>query len=125
MASVGVTQPTGTEPAGLRSDLRVSCRHPAFQARNLAHGLRSENRSPSLAAPAEYPPTTTAAVRPISLCASALALFALLQPVAQTQTIDLAVPYPPTTEPVVARMLEMADVGPDDDVVDLGSGAGV
>lgn len=67
---------------------------------------------------------TTAAVRPISLCASALALFALLQSAAQAQTIALDVPYVPTPEPVVARMLEMADVGPDDYVVDLGSGDG-
>ena len=67
---------------------------------------------------------TTAAVRPLSLCASALALFGLLQSAAQAQTIALDVPYVPTPEPVVARMLEMADVGPDDYVVDLGSGDG-
>lgn len=67
---------------------------------------------------------TIAALRPISLCASALALFAMLQPAAQAQTIALDVPYVPTPQPVVARMLEMANVGPDDYVVDLGSGDG-
>ncbi|MBV7563964.1 50S ribosomal protein L11 methyltransferase [Pseudomonas sp. sia0905] len=67
---------------------------------------------------------TTAAVRPLTLCASALALFGLLQSAAQAQAIALDVPYVPTPEPVVARMLEMADVGPDDYVVDLGSGDG-
>lgn len=34
------------------------------------------------------------------------------------------VPYVPTPEPVVDRMLELADVGPDDVVYDLGSGDG-
>lgn len=67
---------------------------------------------------------TTAAIRPLSLCASALALFGLLQGSAQAQTIALDVPYVPTPQPVVARMLEMADVGPDDYVIDLGSGDG-
>lgn len=67
---------------------------------------------------------TTAAIRPFSLCASALALFGLLQGSAQAQTIALDVPYVPTPQPVVARMLEMADVGTDDYVIDLGSGDG-
>lgn len=67
---------------------------------------------------------TTAAIRPFSLCASALVLFGLLQGSAQAQTIALDVPYVPTPQPVVARMLEMADVGTDDYVIDLGSGDG-
>lgn len=38
--------------------------------------------------------------------------------------IDLDVPYVPTREPVVEKMLEMADVQKDDFVIDLGSGDG-
>ena len=37
---------------------------------------------------------------------------------------DLDVPYVPTPRPVVAAMLDMADVGPDDYLIDLGSGDG-
>ena len=38
--------------------------------------------------------------------------------------VRLDVPYVPTPHSVVRRMLEMADVQPDDDLVDLGSGDG-
>ncbi len=37
---------------------------------------------------------------------------------------DLEVPYVPTPRPVVAAMLDMAEVGPDDYLIDLGSGDG-
>ena len=37
---------------------------------------------------------------------------------------DLEVPYVPTPRPVVAAMLDMAAVGPDDYLIDLGSGDG-
>ncbi len=40
------------------------------------------------------------------------------------QTQDLDVPYVPTPQPVVDKMLDMADVGPGDYVIDLGSGDG-
>jgi hypothetical protein len=43
---------------------------------------------------------------------------------APAQRPDLDVPYVPTRYPVVAKMLEMAKVGPDDYVIDLGSGDG-
>lgn len=39
-------------------------------------------------------------------------------------TIESDVPYVPTPQPVVNRMLRVADVGPDDVVYDLGSGDG-
>jgi len=41
-----------------------------------------------------------------------------------TRTQDLDVPYVPTPHQVVERMLDMADVGPGDYVIDLGSGDG-
>lgn len=41
-----------------------------------------------------------------------------------TDTVDSDVPYVPTPEPVVNRMLEMADVDENDVVYDLGSGDG-
>ena len=66
----------------------------------------------------------TPLARPFSLFAAPVALLGLLAAPAQAQTIALDVPYVPTPEPVVARMLEMANVGPDDYVVDLGSGDG-
>ncbi|TBU94476.1 methyltransferase domain-containing protein [Phytopseudomonas dryadis] len=66
-----------------------------------------------------------ASARPFSLFALSLGMLSLLQlPGALAQTPALDVPYVPTPEPVVARMLEMADVGPDDYVIDLGSGDG-
>ena len=40
------------------------------------------------------------------------------------QPTESDVPYVPTPEPVVDRMLELADVGPNDVVYDLGSGDG-
>lgn len=43
---------------------------------------------------------------------------------AQVTPPQLDVPYVPTPEPVVARMLEMANVQEDDYVIDLGSGDG-
>ncbi len=43
---------------------------------------------------------------------------------ANTRTQDLDVPFVPTPQPVVDRMLELADVGPGDYVIDLGSGDG-
>ncbi|MBE7375131.1 SAM-dependent methyltransferase [Pseudomonas lopnurensis] len=51
-----------------------------------------------------------------------LALFAVTTVQAQTRQLD--VPYVPTPDSVVARMLEMAEVGPGDRVIDLGSGDG-
>ncbi|MCD0504642.1 methyltransferase domain-containing protein [Bordetella petrii] len=43
---------------------------------------------------------------------------------AQTDPVRLDVPFVPTPEDAVARMLEMGDVGPEDTVIDLGSGDG-
>lgn len=43
---------------------------------------------------------------------------------AQAQPPRLDVPYVPTPEPVVAHMLQLAEIGPDDYVIDLGSGDG-
>ncbi|MFB6097997.1 MAG: SAM-dependent methyltransferase, partial [Salinibacter sp.] len=43
---------------------------------------------------------------------------------APADTIETDVPYVPTPMPVVDRMLEMANVGPNDVVYDLGSGDG-
>ncbi|APU31580.1 methyltransferase [Ectopseudomonas alcaliphila JAB1] len=55
---------------------------------------------------------------PVSLLAS------LVVGPAQAQPPRLDVPYVPTPEPVVAHMLELAEIGPDDYVIDLGSGDG-
>jgi len=43
---------------------------------------------------------------------------------AQGERVQLDVPFVPTPEHAVAKMLEMADVGPQDTVIDLGSGDG-
>ncbi|MEI2415777.1 methyltransferase domain-containing protein [Orrella sp. JC864] len=65
------------------------------------------------------------AARPVRaaarLAAAALAL-AAAPALAQFQTLD--VPYVPTPEAVVQAMLRLADVRPDDYVIDLGSGDG-
>ena len=44
-------------------------------------------------------------------------------PIAPSE-LDLDVPYVPTPRPVVAAMLDMAELGPDDYLIDLGSGDG-
>ncbi|ARS47904.1 methyltransferase [Ectopseudomonas mendocina] len=59
-----------------------------------------------------------------SLTLSAGLLAGLLIDTAQAQPPRLDVPYVPTPEPVVAHMLELAEIGPDDYVIDLGSGDG-
>ena len=41
-----------------------------------------------------------------------------------TDSVSLDVPYVPTPQEVVNRMLEVAEVGPDDFIIDLGSGDG-
>ena len=45
-------------------------------------------------------------------------------PPAAPSAADLEVPYVPTPRPVVAAMLDLAGVGPDDFLIDLGSGDG-
>ncbi len=59
-----------------------------------------------------------------TLCASLLPLTLLFSNTSQAQAPSLDVPYVPTPYGVVARMLEMAEVGPDDHLIDLGSGDG-
>ena len=61
--------------------------------------------------------------RPASLAVLALLLTALLPAHAQIAP-ELDVPYVPTPDRVVARMLAMADVKAGDTVIDLGSGDG-
>lgn len=61
--------------------------------------------------------------RPASLAVLALLLAALFPAHAQI-TPELDVPYVPTPDRVVARMLAMADVKAGDTVIDLGSGDG-
>ena len=61
--------------------------------------------------------------RPASLAVLALLLTALLPAHAQLAP-ELDVPYVPTPDRVVARMLAMADVKAGDTVIDLGSGDG-
>jgi len=56
--------------------------------------------------------------------AAATVLILLFACNSDTRTQDLDVPYVPTPQPVVERMLDMADVGPGDYVIDLGSGDG-
>jgi hypothetical protein len=70
------------------------------------------------------------------LCAAGLATFCLytavlaaaspasVQESADSSYLERIVPYVPTPEDVVEKMLELAGVGPDDIVYDLGSGDG-
>ena len=53
-----------------------------------------------------------------------VAVTALLAAAGSTQGVEIAAPYVPTAPSVVERMLEIARVGRDDYVIDLGSGDG-
>ena len=57
-------------------------------------------------------------------CRWLLAAFALLAVAGNVHTAEIAAPYVPTAPSVVERMLEIAKVGPQDYVIDLGSGDG-
>lgn len=63
-------------------------------------------------------------VRHSSLLAALPLLLTVLLPAHAQDAPSLDVPYVPTPDRVVARMLEMADVKPGDTVIDLGSGDG-
>lgn len=55
---------------------------------------------------------------------AAVSGFGFLAPASAAQAVSLDVPYVPTPDVVVHRMLEVAQVGPQDFVIDLGSGDG-
>lgn len=57
-------------------------------------------------------------------CAPALAFSAPEPPAKPAEGGEIVVPYEPTPEIVVQTMLRIADVGPADSVIDLGSGDG-
>lgn len=59
----------------------------------------------------------------VSIKHLAIAAFLLMLPLTSAAQ-DLDVPYVPTPQPVVERMLDMVDVQPSDYVIDLGSGDG-
>ncbi|WP_038852311.1 SAM-dependent methyltransferase [Bordetella petrii] len=71
-------------------------------------------------APALAVPVNRRALR--HAMAATLAVAAL--PLQAAELVELDVPFVPTPEKAVARMLEMAAVGPQDTVFDLGSGDG-
>lgn len=66
--------------------------------------------------------------RPMAWAIFAVGLFSLLIGISaraqDAATLQLNVPYVPTPQPVVKKMLEMANVGKDDLLYDLGSGDG-
>lgn len=59
-----------------------------------------------------------------SVCTSLAVILAMMAGEATLQAQDLDVPYVPTPQDVVERMLEIADVKEGDYVIDLGSGDG-
>jgi hypothetical protein len=65
-------------------------------------------------------------VQPLRVCRSALAAaaLALLSSWSAADGANTSVPYVPTPQPVVDRMLQIANVGPQDYLIDLGSGDG-
>ena len=60
--------------------------------------------------------------RSVSVVITSIALFLFIHPAADAQKLDVA--YVPTPDFVVERMLDMADVGPGDYVIDPGCGDG-
>ena len=59
-----------------------------------------------------------------SLLLAAFSGFGFMATAPAAHAVSLDVPYVPTPSDVVNRMLELAEVGPDDFVIDLGSGDG-
>ena len=75
--------------------------------------------------PAPRPaPSTQAFSRRQALAALAATLVLAATPGRAADPVRLDVPFVPTPEDAVARMLDMAQVGPQDTVIDLGSGDG-
>ena len=66
----------------------------------------------------------TLLARSARACAKSLAAGALVLSCAPSFAADSSVPYVPTPQNVVDRMLEVAKVGPQDYLIDLGSGDG-
>jgi SAM-dependent methyltransferase len=62
------------------------------------------------------------AIKPVSSLITILGLFLIFSTCTKAQRLD--VPYVPTPDSIVERMLEMASVGPGDYVIDLGCGDG-
>lgn len=60
----------------------------------------------------------------VAACSNAQELAPLPGDREDVPPVRLDVPYVPTPDEIVARMLDMADVGPDDHLIDLGSGDG-
>ncbi len=60
----------------------------------------------------------------VFFCRRLLAVFALLAAAGIVHAAEIAAPYVPTAPSVVERMLEIAKVGSQDTVIDLGSGDG-
>jgi len=75
----------------------------------------------SATSPAPFPPVFP---RRHALAALAAAAFLATAPAWAADPVRLDVPFVPTPEDAVAKMLDMAGVGPDDTVIDLGSGDG-
>lgn len=88
---------------------------------------------PTTTLPCSVPRFTPPALAPLAALALAVVLSACSQaqeltPLAAESEPDapvkLDVPYVPTPQEIVDLMLDMADVGPQDDLIDLGSGDG-
>ena len=75
---------------------------------------------------AAVPGSTRRGIFPLAACARRwlLAVFASLAAAGDVHAAEIAAPYVPTAPSVVERMLEIAKVGPQDYVIDLGSGDG-
>ena len=74
------------------------------------------------ATPTALPPDSLSRRHALGAMAATLALAAA--PAWAADRVQLDVPFVPTPEDAVAKMLAMADVGPQDTVIDLGSGDG-
>ncbi len=75
---------------------------------------------------AAVPGAARCGISPLAACARRwfLAVFASLAAAGDGHAAEIAAPYVPTAPSVVERMLEIAKVGPQDYVIDLGSGDG-
>jgi Methyltransferase domain len=109
-----------------KSIQRRFCMKPQLMLKTLAVtiGLGAFALAGCAVQPTAEAPSPESSVEAPAAESSSIAPSPQTSPDALAQAVERDVPYVPTPEPVVQRMLELGEVGPDDVIYDLGSGDG-